>query len=208
MAAPTRQASLYERRRRRLALQDPARGLSRTHSFGVVAASVDTDARFPSRTAPITFATTIEVTGVSAEGVILEFGGGTSGTKLAVSGGEVYAAAGNVVNASMDGVDGTLALDALGSVGARIRLVLAIKPAAGRARLFVNGTLALRLQQSTPEAFLNGVWADASDGSVGAAAAGTSTNRGLAGTINGAPSDFAVVAPVTAYQGQVPRQFG
>lgn len=202
------QAAYFASRERTRSLRDPSRDLHVTHRLGVSASDIDTDGIFGARTQLVTFATTVEITGESASGIICEFGGTTSGVKLAIDGGELYAAAGNVDEAESDGIDASVEIAALAVTGARLRLVFAINPGAGLARVWANGSLVARVGQASPEVFLDGVWSDDNLGSVGAAHSGSaSINRNLGSPINGAPSDFALVAPFLVFSGQVPRQF-
>lgn len=207
MPTTARQAAAYYARKRRRGRADPIAELFATLNLGVAAASVDTNAVFPDRTRPLTFATAILVTGASAAGIIFEFGDDTTGTKLAVSGGSIYAAAGGASEAADTGVAGDAALAALGVAGSRLALVLAIKPAQGQARLWVNGALTLRMNAPSDTAMLGGVWTSTNAGAVGAAHAGGASTQRNGVAINGAPTDFSLVEPVRVAVGMTPRQF-
>lgn len=202
-----RGTGLYYAREHRRARHDPLRGLTLTHDFGVSTATVDTNGVFPDRTRPITFGTLIEVTGASPSGIICEFGSSTNGLKLAIGSGKLYFAAGNGTGSTNDGVDGEITVAALGTVSARFSVRAAVLPSNGKARIWVEGDLVLRLDAASDTAMLNGVWADDSDGAVGAGHAGGSSTQRLPETVNGAPNDFALVEPFRVAQGQLPRQF-
>lgn len=196
------QAVYYFARERRGSLDDPVEKLFRTHGpLGVNVASVDTGTIFPSRVLPITFATTILTSGVAASGIVFEFGDSTTGLKLAVDSGSIYVAAGDA--AGNDGIAGSVIVPAVSVSGAKLELRLAIRPGSGEVRLFIDGDHALRLVTAAAD-MANG-WASTAAGAIGAAQQGTSTQRGQ--TINGAPSDFALVESLSVYQNQIPRQF-
>lgn len=190
-------------RRQSLARRDLLRGLYWTHSLDGPSTTLDTDDLFPDLTRPITFGTRIRVSGASATGIVFEFGDTTTGTKLGVSGGSLYLAAGSAGTAA-DGVDDSVALDALGVSGATLDIVVAINPALGRAWLWVDGDRKMRLT-STSGDFTNDRWAAAgSTGSLGDEDSADGSTQRPGATINGAPSDFDVVAPLIVAVGQLP----
>ena len=200
------QAGYFYARARTRSFRDVSRELFRTHDFGVEAATVSTAAVFPSaiRSAPVTFSTTIEITGAAAAGLICEFGDNTNGLKIQIAAGNTFGAcAGNATAASVDGVDATQIIAGLGEIGSRHHIVVAVNPGNGKLRAWVNGVITLRAQAATPP-LLGTQWSSDADGSVGAAQATSSTLR-LAETT--APTDFALVAPFRVFARQLPRHF-
>lgn len=193
-------------RKRRLRKRRPGSGLHQTHRFAIGATDIDTDADFGARTSPIAFATEIEITDTSAAGIIFEFGDDTTGTKLAISGGDLVFAAGNSTDSHDGGVDASATIAALGVAGFRFRITAAINPGAGLVRVWVNGDVVIRAAAVT--AFTSNLWTSANNGSFAAAHSGSaSTQRGVVSGINGAPSEFRAIAPLRVYRGQIPRQF-
>lgn len=201
-----REIALNRERRARRGRADPAYGLYRDAEFAIGATDIDTDGVFGDRDQPITFATAIEITGASAAGIIFEFGDDTTGAKLAITGGDLVFAAGNSLDADDGGVDDSATIAALGVTGARLRVAAAINPGSGVVRVWVNGEAVIRAAAVT--AFTSGIWSSANLGSFAAAHSGSaSTQRGVVATVNGAPSDFKVTETLSAYIGQLPRQF-
>lgn len=182
-------------------------GLAFTHNLGILDAAAVTDDLFPDREQEITFGVSLETTGLSAIGIVFEFGSATAGAKLAVGSGKLYLAAGNATPASNTGVDGEVALDTLGIVGGLTHVVVALRPASGQARLWVAGELVLRLDAPSSTPMLNDVWADADNGAVGADAAGTGSTQRTPETVNSAPVDFILSEVLRVAQGQVPVHF-
>lgn len=199
-----KQAIHFYARSRTRSFREPALGLFKTHQFtGAVTipiATIDTSASFPDLDRPITLTTEIEITGASAAGIVWEFGSSAQGAKLAIDSGSLFLAAGD--DAGADGVDGSIAIAALGVTGARLLLTVAINPGKGQARLWIDDQTALRLNG---DPMLTNSWTDIGDGALASAQAGTSTQRGQ--TINGAPVDFLLTRPLDVFQGQIPRQF-
>lgn len=202
----TLEAALFHAREKRRGRLDPFFNLQRTHLFGVTESDIDTDGVFGARNRPITFRTAIRITGAAASGLVFEFGDDTAGAKLGVDSGTFYLAAGNADELQTDGVDGSVVNARLDENGALLRLTVAIDPGDGKVRLWVDDNIVLRLNGG--EAFASGVWTSTNNGSIGAAHAGAaSTQRFAPPTINGAPSDFDMVAPFEVAVGQLPRQF-
>ena len=183
------------RRRNNLQRRAPERTLYRTVTIPAGTASVDTGAVFPVRTGALVLATAIHITGGSAAGIVWEFGDNTTGAKLGISGGSLFLAAGA---ASGDaGVDLEIEADAFAASGYRASLVVELNPGRGLAIVTINGSRAGRVVSPDPWAS----WASSNAGAVGAAHAGSaSTQRGQA--INGAPSQFALTAPLSVCMGQ------
>jgi len=201
------QAAYFYSRSRTRSFRDPSKGLFRTHFISagtdLPVATIDTDALFPSRDLAVTLVTEIECQGAPPNpvGIIWEFGSSAQGAKLAVNGDTLFFAAGD--DAGSDGVDGSIVVPALLEDNFRLHITCAMVPGAGLARVWLDGELVLRLGDGT--AFLNNEWADTEDGAFLSAENTTSTQRGQ--TINGAPSDFVGLRPLSVYQGQIPRQF-
>lgn len=197
------QAALFHTRESTRGRRDPTKELFRTALLGVQDAAVDTGAFFPDRDRPVTFATEIETSGATPSGNIFEFGDSTSGIQLGLNDDTLSFAAGNGA-AGTDGIDDSIIVPSLAIVGARHHLVVAVNPGQGKGRVWINGILALRVQNDPAVALLNGVWASNAMGAIADAQNGTSNLRV---TDNAAPSNFALVKPFTVFMGQVPRQF-
>lgn len=198
------QAGYYHARSRSRSFRDPAKGLSRTHRFvgaAMAVTPIDTDGVFPSRAVAVTFVTEIEITGAAEAGIVFEFGDSTTGIKLAISAGSIFIAAGDAVGNA--GADGSVALTALGSVGARVQLTVAVNPGTGQVRVWADGDVVIR---ANAVAQMTNGWAAIEDGAFAAAQVTSSTQRGQA--INGAPVNFDVVRPLDVFIGQLPRNFG
>lgn len=202
------QAGFFYARDRSRSFRDLTKGLFKTHDFGIVDAAIDTDLVFPDTAKPVTFSTKIEITGAAPAGMIFEFGSTASAVALGITvAAGLQAVAGDGGVADPAGVDGAVADDIITTLGARLALVFAINPGAGKAVLFINGQVALRLTNSafTSDEFADNI-ATTSDGSVASAITGTTSARVT--WTDQAPVDFALVEPVRAYIGQLPKHFG
>lgn len=182
--------------RNMLARRDPMRGLFVTHRFAIPQAAIATGTVFPVRTRPIVLQTTIEITDAAALGLIFSLGDADHGLGLAISTGELILAAGNG-GAGTDGLDGSVAISALGAVGARLLLTMFVHPQMGIARLLVNGQVRLRLQEEPSVPLLSNAWANTGEGSF-ASAKTANTRLG----VGAAPTNFAVVEPLQVAIGQ------
>jgi len=186
------QAAQFHARESRRGRANPFLGLFQTHSF--LSGSIDTDAFFPDRAKSITFHISLVITGASPVGVVFELGSAGNGLAVWIASADrtLRAAAGD----SMTGPEG---VGPVVSEGQRLAITFAIQPAAGKARLWVGSDLVIAMEGITAE------WADSGDGSI-AQVAGTVTNR--IDPADRVPlSDAAVVSPLDAALGQVPRQF-
>ena len=194
------QALAFAHRARSRSFRDPTKEIFRTHRLGIEEASVDTGAFFPDRARPITFATAIEITGATPSGFIFEFGSSTTGFSLGIaSPTQIGFNVGDVVGSGGDGALATVpGLNAPGNV---IHLVAAIHPGLGKAQLFVDGDILIRLN-SDP---MPNAWSSAAAGSIGSAPNGTANER--SGPLGAAPTDFQLVKILDAYQGNIPRHF-
>lgn len=185
-----------DRRRRRA---DPAYKLGATHILGLSGTGFATGDLFPARGAPITFATDLQRTG-SPSGVVFAFGGVASGVALVVDGDDLLFVAGSDDD---EGVE-VLAEGVLPAGSPPLRVVAAVVPASGEARLWAGPGLARRAVASEGS-LPGGLWGGTGTGSIGVVGDGV-PNRvpiGLRGNLAGA----AIVSPVTAYAGVVPRFF-
>ncbi len=221
-------ASKFHARERRKSLYDPSYGLFRTHQFAPDASDIATGDVFPSRALPVTMAVTVKRTGVSPQGVILEFGSSITGIALWFSGADdkLYAAAGDgTVLASdiiwLDGditwLDGDitwlgdpeytedgLTLTGIDSPqGQVLRIVFSVIPSVGKARLWVNGHLAAHGQESG--GFVTNGWSDDEVGAIGQVSGSVTSRVPEADRITLA--NAAVISPVNVFQNQRPRQF-
>lgn len=198
------QAVYYHSRERVRSLRNVVAKLHRTHRIELGTSGIDTGAIFPLRTRPITFRTIVDVTGLAA-GVVFEFGNATAGVKMSLNLGNIGFAAGS--GAGDDGVGVTAAVGgrfAVSSGSVRSELVAAVNPGTQKVRVWIDGEEAVRGE--SPDPWPSGEWGTDDDGSVGAAASGTgSNNRAQSTTV--APSNFALVAPLEVFVGQLPRGF-
>lgn len=204
MAAALPPLALYQKHQR--ARRDPSAGLARTHRLGRSVATLDTDAAFPERTHPITFAVGI-VTGAGTPdptGLIFEMGSSTAGIALGISSPGVLEFAAGEVAAGDGGIDGKALVPELLAPLRALSIVVAVHPGAGKGRVWVDGRLVIRVGTSDLSSLLDGAWSDGADGAIGAAAQGTSNSRVSVAT---APSEFAIGEGLSAYQGQIPPQF-
>ena len=199
------QAAYFRARSRTRSFRDPAKGLFRTHRLtgaaAIPIATIDTDAIFPSRDRPITFVAEVGITGAAAAGIIWEFGDSTTGAKLAISAGSLFIAAGAA--AGNAGADDSIAIAALGEIGAGLLITVAINPGNGKVRVWIDDDVVIRANGVSQ--MTNG-WTAIENGALASAHATSSTQRGQA--INTAPADFILTRPLDAFQGQLPRQFG
>lgn len=157
-------------------------------------------AQFPIRSTPITFWTSIRVTGASPAGLIFEIGDASTAIAAWVDGNDLSFRAGNSLAA-----DRGLATFTQGTslpIGLELDLVFAVRPGDGRVRIWGNG------REIARDVAVNGQlplgWASASNGAFAAAATGALPADVLQ---TGAPSDFEVIHPLSVYVGNVPRHF-
>lgn len=221
-------ANKFHARERRKSLYDPSFELFRTHQFAPDATGILTGTVFPDRMKPITVAVTVNRTGASPQGVILEFGSSTTGLALWFSGADdkLYAAAGDGVVLASDTIwidgdiywtDGDIVW--LGSPeyiedgltlegdeppqGQILRIVFSVIPGAGKARLWANGALVAHGQESG--GFIANGWSDAEVGAVGQVSGSATSRIPEADRITLA--DAVILSPVNAFHNQRPRQF-
>lgn len=192
------QAIYFHSRERRRSLAGVPE-LFRTHRFGDIPTASLPAAAFTQRDRLVTFWTSIRVTGATPQGLIFELGDATTAVAAWITDTTINLRAGDAGDdASLatysqgGGLPDTLELD----------LVFAVRPGDGRTRIWGNGREIAR-QQAVNGQLPNG-WAAGSDGAFAAAAQGALPADV---TQTGAPSDFAVIQPLSVYVGQVPRQF-
>ncbi len=193
-------ATKFHSRERRKSLYDPSYGLFRTHQFDPDATGLVTGDIFPDRTKAVTFAVTVKRTDATPTGIVLEFGDATTGLAIwfAEDDGKIYAAAGD--GALDDGVT----LDGIAPPDSQIiRIVFAVIPASGKARLWLNGQLVAAGEAAGGE--LPNGWAAAADGAIGAVDGAVTTRVPVADRIT--LDEAAIVSPVNAFHNQRPRQF-
>lgn len=207
MANSQLQSFLIKKRRDRTkSLRDIMSGLYPTHNLGLADANITVASVFPVRNRPVTFSTEIEVTNANPSGLIFEFGSSARGIKLGVANAKIQYAAGDG-DAGTEVTIGSIAIPTITATpGYRFKIVLAINPGNGKARLWVNGQIKVRSEPTPASGLEGGEWADSGAGSVGSAEQGTSNPR-TDDVITTAPSGFALVAPVKVAMGQLPRQF-
>lgn len=197
------QATLYHSRERRAGFVDPSKDLFRTHAYTVQDSPFDDDAAFTEadRDAPITVEAWVRRTATGARGIVVEVGDATTGMAIWIPDGgtDISACAGD---AGDDGVTVTAA-DVLAADTQLAKVVFAVIPGTGQARLWVNGRL------HAAGAAVNGAlpngWAAGEDGGIGEVATTCSDRIPVGDQIT--LTNAAVVAPVSFFRGQRPRQF-
>ncbi len=156
-------------------------------------------ASFPGINSPITFWTSIRITGASPNGLI--FGMGTSSRSIAawVDGDKLTFRAGDTAedDRGFAEFDNTVTLP----VGLELDLVFAVRPGDGRVRIWGNGTEIAR--DTAVNGQMTSGWMESGDGAFAAGAGDLSDDV----TQTDEPSDFDVIQPMSSYAGQVPRHF-
>lgn len=191
------QASRFHRRERRRSLAGHPE-LFQTHLYPIPTAAIDSDS-FPERESPVTFVTTIRITGATPAGLIFEIGDATTAVAAYVDDDELVFRAGDSAG---DAAEATYTYVGGLPVGLELDLEFSARPGDGRVRIWGEGRELARAEAANGS-FPNG-WAAASDGSFAAAVNGTTAADVMQ---QGAPSDFDVVEPLRVYVGQVPRHF-
>jgi hypothetical protein len=155
---------------------------------------------FPARDAPMTFSTQIRITDDLPQGVVFEFGSAACGLVVWVAGADqkIMAAVGDAVAA-----DGVTLTGPVCVKGQLLRITLACIPASGKARLWVNGKL-VGWGEATSGSLPNG-WSDGGNGAVGDVDTDITTRVPVGDRI--VLTNAAVVAPVSGFVNQRPRQF-
>ena len=193
------QAVLFHARERRKSLAGVPE-MFRTHQiFGgtvMTVASIAT-ATFPVRTGEVTFKTAIRFSDNTSTrtGLIFEFGSSTAGVAIWIEDQQIGFRAGGL------GDNGALATFANGAqwpAGLELDIVASVRPGLGIIEIWLNGQTVLKAQS---DAFTQ--WAASSEGSFAAAVQGTTPSDVVQ---TGAPSNFAVIEPLSVYIGQRPRQ--
>ena len=185
--------------RRRLSHYDPASGLFRTHRFAYNAAAIDVANQFLDRTLPVTVSADIRITNATPAGVILEMGTAATGIALWIAAADrkLYAAAGDALANDGFTITGPVCLN-----GQHLHVVFAVVPGAGKGRLWVNGEL-VGVAYSVNKPLPNG-WSDTGVGAVGQINTDITTRVALGDRIPLAGAS--IVAPVSAYHDQAPRE--
>lgn len=157
---------------------------------------------FPVRDSEVTLRTAIRVDNnvLARAGLIFEFGSSTAGIALWLENQAIGLRAGATAN---DGVAATFNNGVQWPALIELDIVAAVRPGLGLIGLWLNGNSVLRAQ-SVSLGFTNDEWAASSAGSFASAAQGT-IPADVAQT--GAPSNFAVIEPLSVYIGSRPRQF-
>ena len=194
--------NLYHSRERRKSLYDPKYGLQQSHSYKVADSGFAVGAAFPNRARTITFAVTIRRSSAAAHGVIFEAGDATTGLAIWIPAGGSDISA-SVGDAGAGGATVTAA-NVLPVDGAEARVVVSVIPSTGELRLWVDGKLLGAATAST--APLPNGWAADSPAGVEAIAGTVTARVPIADRV--ALTAAAIITPVTAYDGQRPRQFG
>lgn len=198
------QAVYFHARERRRSLAGVPE-LHRTHQiYGTtVMASTIAAAQFPTRNTLVTFKTAIRITAAAAvAGLIFEIGDGDIGIG-AWLGSQTLG-----LHAGEDGTtNGATALFDNGAAwpdGLELDLVFGVRPGDGRVIIWANGDEVARSQASSNTFGAGGTWANSADG---AFAQGVEGAAPVDVVEQGAPTNFDVIEPLSAYVGSVPRHF-
>ena len=102
--------------------------------------NLDTDARFPTRTAPVTFRTAIRITENSDvhKGLVFEFGSDAIGVALWVGDQTIGCTAGE--DGAINGATVTFDNGTPWPTGLELDVVVSVRPGDGQIRLWLNGT--------------------------------------------------------------------
>lgn len=194
-------ARTYAARERRRGHHDPARGLFRTHRYVSGDSGFDVGDAFPDRDRPATFAVDVRRDTPSAQGIVFEAGDATTGLVIWVpmGGDDISASAGD---AGDDGVTLT-ATDVLEADGQVARVVFAVIPGTGEARLWVNGEI--RAAGVAVNGALPNGWASDSVAGIGEVQGTVSSRVPAADRIT--LVNASIVSTVDAFAGQRPRHF-
>jgi len=203
------QAIFFHSRERRRSLAGIPE-MNRTHRiYGdtvMEVADIATGTIFPVRTNLISFKTAIAITENAGQhrGLVFEFGDDAIGAALWVGDQTIgfHAGEDGTVNGATALFDNTIELP----VGLELELIAAVRPGDGRVRVWANGDELTRSTASSDGFGTAGAWTAASNGSFAAAAQGTVVPD-VPAISQGAPAGFAVIEPLSIYEGQVPRHF-
>lgn len=160
-------------------------------------------AQFPVRTTLVTFKTVVRITAAAAvAGLIFEIGDSTIGVGAWLGSQTLGFHAGE--DGTVNGATALLDNGAAWPDGLELELVFGVRPGDGRVRIWANGLEVARSVSSGGDFGVAEAWAAASNGSFAAVVQGT-TPVDVVET--GAPTNFAVIEPLSVYMGQVPRHF-
>jgi len=193
------QALAFHARQRSKSIRTGTSALFRTHTFAEGDNPIDTDVSFPARVGDLTVAFELSLDDFVPTGVLFELGSSTTGLALYVTN---LGALGFVVG---DAGDDGVSLVVAGAFGAlqNYKVVAAVRPGSGEARLWIDGRL--RARGTAVNGALPNGWADTDDGAV-ADIAGTVSSR-VPGPQAVTLSDVSIVGPVSVFLNQVPRHF-
>lgn len=193
-----------DRRRSLLGVVD----LHRTLQVPGIPTATIPNASFPlvTRQVWVTFVTAIRIgSGATHRGLIFELGSSTSGVAAWVEDDRIGFTAGNGAVTTVDAATGTFVITGGLPDTLVLDLVLAVRPADGKIRVWVNGFEEIRATASGGS-LLSGQWADAGDGSFAAAPNGT-VALNVPATSRVAPNGFDVILPLSVYAKQIPKHF-
>ncbi len=152
-----------------------------------------------------TFDLTFSTVTYDPEGLIFELGSSTSGIAAWIENGAIGFTAGNGAVTTVDAATGTFLFAGGIPNDLELDLVFSVRPGDGRIRVWANGQEIINVIASS-EFLLNGEWSDSGDGSFAAAPDGT-VNLNVPAASRVAPNSFDVIAPLSGYAKQMPRQF-
>jgi hypothetical protein len=179
---------------------DPVYGLCRTHSYPVGTTEIDTGLAFPVRSGVISVRCEVKITSAAPVGIVFELGSATTGLAIWIASADrkLMAAVGDAV-----ADDGVTLTGPVCQGGQKLRIVLAVIPSNGKARLWVNGKL-VASGEAVSGTLPNG-WSDTGVGMVGDVKTSVTTRVALADRI--ALSGADISAPVDLFVNQRPLQF-
>ncbi len=199
------QAVYFHSRERRRSLAGIPE-LYRTHRLfgsGVMNLTFDGSAIFPSANlAPVTFKTAIRIAdnATARSGLVFESSDATGGTAMWLTNTTIEVVSGD--DSGNDNVSMTFDNVAQLPANLELDLVLSINPGTGSARLWANGNEIARGTSVSGDLGTFG-WTVGNNGAFAQAANGAVP----AGVTATAPTNFAVIEPLSVYVGQKPRQF-
>lgn len=198
------QAAFFHSRERRRSLAGVPE-LFRTHVLrgvsGFPTAGIATGDIFPDRERPITFQTAIRFTAASPSGLLTELGGLVIGLAVWIGTQTIGIRAGGAVTAG-DEAFATFDNGSEWPTGLELDLTFASVPD-GSVALWANGKQLISTSSANAN-YGGNPWAGAETGSF---ASGPAATIPPDVPINTAPSGFIPIEPLSAYNGQLPRQF-
>lgn len=200
------QQQLWQRRKHRRALVDPTLGMFCHRTIPDATTVVGTGYLDVLRAKVMTFAIAVVKTATASDGIVYEFGNPTGGLALWFEqDGIMRFCAGRGTGAPTQGVTMQVMNP---PVGRRMRVVAAVNPGDGKARVWVDGDLKAAAQASAGN--MGGGWTDNANGRVNGAAgpgAPNNTSDRIPTASRIALANVSIIAPLKLYHNQLPRTF-